>query len=77
MPNMKISDDASVSGLNATDKTPMYEMPLNYVYGILGLGRTFFALGFSAMAFCPEIIMPPTSSLDDLNMKSLESTKTP
>ena len=46
-----------VSGLNAMDKTAMCEMPLLYVFGdwVLGLGRAFFVLVFSAMAFCPEI----------------------
>ena len=46
-----------LSGLNATDKTAMYEMPLIYVFGdwVMGLGRAFFVLVFSAMAFCPEI----------------------
>ena len=46
-----------VSGLNATDKTAMCEMPLIYVFGdwVLGLGRAFIVLVFSAMAFCPEI----------------------
>ena len=39
-----------VSGLNATDKVPMYEMPLIYVFGVWGvgvfeLGRVFFVLG--------------------------------
>ena len=27
-----------INGLNATDKTPMYEMPQIYVFGVLGLG---------------------------------------
>ena len=27
-----------VSGLNATNKTPMFEMPLIYVFGVLGFG---------------------------------------
>ena len=31
-----------VSGLNATDKTPMYEMPLIYVFG--GWGLEFYRL---------------------------------
>ena len=43
-----------VSGLNATDKTPKYEIPLIYVFGgwRLGLGRAFFVVGCWAMAFC-------------------------
>ena len=40
-----------VSGLNATDKTPMYEMPLTFVLRVwwvevLGLGEHFLYLGF-------------------------------
>ena len=36
-----------VSGLNAMDKTAMYEMPLIYVFGdwVMGLGRAFFCIG--------------------------------
>ena len=30
----------------------MYEMPLIYGFGVLGLGRAFFVLGLWAMAFC-------------------------
>ena len=43
-----------VSGLNATDKTAMYEMPLIYVFGdwVLGLGEHFLYWGFWATAFC-------------------------
>ena len=33
-----------VSGLNAMDKMPMYEMPLIYVLEVLGLGRAFSML---------------------------------
>ena len=36
------------------EQTPMYEMPLIYVFGVLGLGWAFFVLGFWAMVFCPE-----------------------
>ena len=47
-----------VSGHNASDKTPMYEMPLIFVFRVrvLGLGRAFFVLGFWVLAFCPEIL---------------------
>ena len=48
----------TISGLNSTDKTPMYEMPLIYVIGVMGLRRAFFVLGFWAMAFCPGISGP-------------------
>ena len=41
-----------MSGLNATDKRPRYEVPLIYVFGVLGLGRAFCVLGYWAMAFC-------------------------
>ena len=45
----------TISSLNATDKTPVYEMLLIYVFGGLGFGVGFsiFVLGFKA--FCPEI----------------------
>ena len=41
-----------VSGHNATGKTPMYEKPLIFVFGVRG-----FVLGFWVLAFChcPEI----------------------
>ena len=41
-----------VSGLNATDKAPIYEMPLIYVFGVLGLGEQFFigVLGNSSLS---------------------------
>ena len=50
----------AVSGLNATDKTPMYEMPLIYVFGVwrLGLGWALFVVGFWAMAFCHWRFVP-------------------
>ena len=38
-----------VSGLNATDKTPMYEIPLNYVFGV---SASIFCIGVWVMAFC-------------------------
>ena len=50
-----------VSGHNATDKTPMYEMPLICVSGFLfwGLGEHFlywgFGFGVLSLAFCAEI----------------------
>mgnify|MGYP001803636434 CR=1 FL=1 len=45
-----------VSGHNATDKTPMYEMPLHLVFGVwvLGLGRAFICIGLLPLAFCPR-----------------------
>ena len=39
-----------VSCLNATDKTPTFEMPLTFVF--LGLAEEIFVLGFWTMAFC-------------------------
>ena len=60
-----------VSGHNATDKTPMYEMPLIFVFGGSGfeVGESIFCLevlgvGVLSLAFCPEIIFPihPTSN---------------
>ena len=51
-----------VSCLNATDKTPMYEMPLIYVFGCWGfrVGVSIFCIGILgngilSLAFCPEI----------------------
>ena len=45
-----------VSGHNDTDKTPMYEMPLTFVFGVwvLGLGRAFICIGLLSLAFCPR-----------------------
>ena len=43
-----------VSGPNATDKTQIYEMPLNFVYGVRGLGKAFFVLGFCDLRFDPR-----------------------
>ena len=37
-------ESPAVSGLYATDKTPMYEIPLIYVMGF-GVGRAFFCIG--------------------------------
>ena len=34
----------------------MYEMPLIFVFGVLGLGRAFFVLGFWVLAFCPRLV---------------------
>ena len=36
-----------VSGHNATDKTPMYEMPLIFVFGVWGfeVGESIFCVG--------------------------------
>ena len=51
-----------VSGHSATDKTPMYEMPLIYVFGGwgFGVGESTFCIGvlgngILSLAFCPEI----------------------
>ena len=40
-----------VSGLNATDKTPIYEMRLITCFGFK-VGASIFLFGFWAMAFC-------------------------
>ena len=48
--NVSFCSNTWSSGLNATDKTPLYEMPLNFVVG--GLGRAFFVLRLRTMAFC-------------------------
>ena len=54
-----------VSDHNATDKKPMYEMPLTFVFGVRGLGfwgwESIFnigvlGVGVLSLAFCPEII---------------------
>ena len=34
-----------VSGLNATDRMPMYEMPLSYVFRVLELGASIVCIG--------------------------------
>ena len=53
-----------VSGLNAMDKTPMYKMPLIYVFGVWGLGfwdwgsifcTLVSGVGILSLAFCQEI----------------------
>ena len=48
-----------VSDHDATDKTPMYEMPLIFMFEVLGLGEHFLYWGFGcwhfAIGFCPEI----------------------
>ena len=51
-----------VSGLNATDKTPMYEMPLTLVFavGFVWVRACIFCIGvlstgILSLAFCPEI----------------------
>ena len=38
-----------VSGLNATDKMPMYEMPLTLVLGGWGFGESIFCVGVYKM----------------------------
>ena len=70
-----------VSGLDATGKTPMYEMPLIYVFGIWGLGfgvgASIFCIGvldngILSLTFCPEIMMvlwiDPKSSYHTFSM---------
>ena len=58
---------STVSGHNATDKMPMYEMPLNFVFGgwVLWLGEHFlywgfgcwhFVIGILSLPFCPKIV---------------------
>ena len=53
---------------NTTYKKSMYEMPLIFKFGVLGLGRAFFVLGFWVLTFChwrffPEIMgLPHTES---------------
>ena len=42
----KRRENNKVSGHNAADKTPKYEMPLIFVFGVLWSGRAFFVLGF-------------------------------
>ena len=51
-----------ISGLNATDKKPMYKMPLTFVFGIWDFwfwGENFllwlWVLAFHKLAFCPKI----------------------
>ena len=49
-----------VSDHNATDKTPMCEMPQIFMFEVLGLGRTFFCIDvlgvdILSLAFCAEI----------------------
>ena len=50
-----------VSGLNAADNAPIYEMPLIYVFGVrgFGVGRAIFLLGFWATAFCHRRFLWP------------------
>ena len=54
-----------VSGHNATEKTPMYEMPLIFVFRarVLGVGRVFFVLRFRVLAFCHWRFVPRSSPL--------------
>ena len=57
---------SAVSAHNATDKMPMYEMPLIFVFGVLGLGRACFYIGvlgdgILSLAFCPEMFFGNTS----------------
>ena len=74
-----------VSGLNATDKTPMYEgMPLIYVFGVLWLVRAFFCIwvlgyGILSLAFCTEIgynslSFPEVKSLKLNNIVNFDSS---
>ena len=58
-----------LSGLHATDKTPMYEMPLTFLFGgrVLRLERAFSVSGFWVFgiwssAVCPEILSARTAS---------------
>ena len=56
---------SAVSAHNATDKLPMYEMPLFFVFGVLGLGRAFFFYwglgdGTLSLAICTEIFSGTT-----------------
>ena len=47
----------TVSGLNATDKTPMYEMPLVYGFGGRGFGvEHFLYWGFGQWRFVIGIL---------------------
>ena len=51
-----------VSGLNATEKVPMYEMPLTYVFGGLGFSGwgeyfLYWGNGILSLAFCPRSAM--------------------
>ena len=59
-----------VSGHNATDKTPMYGMPLTFVFrfGVLGLGRAFFVLGFWVLASCHGRFVPRSILINLLTM---------
>ena len=50
------SPSDELSGLNATDKMPMYEMPLIYVFGV---GESIFCIGvlgngILSLAFVPR-----------------------
>ena len=40
-----------ISGLNATDKTSMHEIPLTFVFWGFGVGKAIFVLGYWALAF--------------------------
>ena len=50
-----------VSGLNARDKMPMYEMPLIYVFGVWSWGEYFcievLGNGILSLAFFPRSYM--------------------
>ena len=53
-----------VSGQNATDKTPMYDMPLIFMFGVWGFGdgKSIFRIGVLgvsvlSLVFCPEIAL--------------------
>ena len=34
-----------VSSHNASEKTPMYEIPLTFVFGVFGVGESIFSTG--------------------------------
>ena len=38
-----------VFGLNATDETPLYEMPLTFVFRVLGFRESSFCIGVSCV----------------------------
>ena len=57
-----------VSMLNATDKTPMYEMPLIFVFGVWGLGlwgwgEHFLYWGLGRWHFCHWRFVPRSSMM--------------
>ena len=63
MNNVQTSEQSrvtrTVSGLYATDKTPMYVMPVIYAFGILGFGvrgEHFLYWGFRQWHFVIEVL---------------------